>query len=76
MLFADRRELELWQEESGATPEIIAKRHFEVSEAQLAALASLFYGGRAAPDFARRGLDEILATFGAAGLVGDFWALP
>lgn len=61
-----------WLEEAGAKP----GSHAVVSDAQLAALASLFYGGRAAPDFERRGIAEIAATFKKHDMVDDFWKLP
>lgn len=37
-------------------------------------MTALFYGGRAAPDFERRGGDEIQRVFHDSGFVGDFWA--
>lgn len=61
-----------WLEEVGSEP----GRHAVVSDTQLGALASLFYGGRVAPDFERRGLADITATFKANGLVQEFWRLP
>ena len=50
--------------------------HFVVSHEQLLALSELFFGGRAEPDFERKGRDEIVEALERAGLTGTFWQLP
>ena len=47
-----------------------------VSGAQLLALARLFYGGRAEPDFERQDRTAIRRALDAAALTGAFWELP
>ena len=47
-----------------------------VTMEQLAALAHIFYLGRAAPDFERASQETIRAALDAAGLTGPFWELP
>ena len=73
LIFADAEQARLWRAEN---PPAAEGHHFEVSQAQLAELSALFYGGRAAPTFSRRKEPEIRAVFARAGLTGPFWELP
>lgn len=66
--------MDMWLKDSGGYRD--AGSYFVMSADQLAALTSLFYGGRASPDFVRRDLDEIMRVFKQHGLIGDFWRLP
>ena len=69
-------ELRRWREEQGFDEEHIRCCQRVISEAQLALLSALFYGGRADPAFERRGADEVARVFSLAGFSGDdFWRL-